>query len=375
MHDILLSNSFCAVVIGVLILGTNLRREKKDKTARRFDVLMYSFLGFLATNIISELLEGNIKLEVLTFIINLLSFFAIDMLMISFARYVYYLIPDIRRSTAIEINIVIIINYLGIIIEAILACTGKLFIIENGCYVEKDFISIPYYVSALIMLIMIFIIVSNHKLFNTRRFIVILLYILIPIPSTITELYTSYYAIMPMALTISILLIYIFIQAATIEDGRDREVLLEEISSTDLLTNLPNRRAYYARLEELSKTINYGVVFCDMNGLKYTNDHYGHSAGDELIKKFAKIMTDRYGTKNVFRLSGDEFVAIVKDKYEDEFIKQFKAFQSTLEKNNNIAAAGYSFGSGSKIDALIADAESYMYKDKEAKKAGRDSQV
>jgi len=374
MHDILLSNSFSAVVIGVLILGTNLRKEKKNKASICFDVLMYSFLVFLATNIISEVLEGNPKLEMLSFIVNALCFFSIDQLMIAFACYVYYLIPDINKRTTIGINAVVALSCVCIIVEAVLACTGHLFYIEEGFYVEGNFVSISYYFSALIMLIMIVIIIGNHSSFTRRRLTVILLYILIPIPVTILELYTSYYALVPMALTVSILLIYIFIQATTIEDGKGREALLEEISSTDLLTNLPNRRAYYARLEELNKTINYGVVFCDINGLKYSNDHYGHKAGDELIQKFANIMAGEYGATNVFRLSGDEFVAIVKDKNEDAFIKQFKSFETTLVKNNNIASAGYSFGSGSKIDALIADAESYMYKDKEAKKVGRDSQ-
>jgi len=374
MHDILLSNSFCAVVIGVLILGTNLRKEKKDKASMRFDVLMYSFLGFLATNIVSEILEGNTNLEILSFIVNTLGFFAIDLLMISFAFYVYFLIPDINKRTILGIKGVVALSCINIIVEAVLACTGTLFYIENGFYVEGKFVAVSYYFSAVIMLLMTLIIISNHKSFSRRRFTVILLYILIPIPVTILELYTSYYALVPMALTVSILLIYIFIQATTIQDGRDREALLEEISSTDLLTTLPNRRAYYARLEELNKAINYGVVFCDINGLKYVNDHYGHKAGDELIQKFADIMADEYGAANVFRLSGDEFVAVIKDKYEDEFIKQFKSFQTTLKKNNHIASAGYSFGSGSKIDALIADAESNMYKDKVAKKTGRDSQ-
>lgn len=68
-------------------------------------------------------------------------------------------------------------------------------------------------------------------------------------------------------------------------------------------------RAYY--------TYN-GIIMMDLNGLKATNDTAGHEAGDELIIGAAKCMTNAFsGLGNVYRVGGDEFVALLKGNKEN----------------------------------------------------------
>lgn len=62
------------------------------------------------------------------------------------------------------------------------------------------------------------------------------------------------------------------------------------------------------------------IVFVDLDDFKSVNDHYGHAAGDELLKAISKAMIDVVGNLGfVSRMSGDEFVIALRDVSDDEF--------------------------------------------------------
>lgn len=84
-----------------------------------------------------------------------------------------------------------------------------------------------------------------------------------------------------------------------------------------MLTGLLNRRAYDNACKMLIGNCQVGVIFCDVNSLKYTNDIFGHEAGDKLIKSFASILKNSFRNDETFRISGDEFVILLStiDKY------------------------------------------------------------
>ena len=58
----------------------------------------------------------------------------------------------------------------------------------------------------------------------------------------------------------------------------------------------------------------FAIVICDINGLKNVNDTKGHNAGDEFIKSGCKDICDVFEHSPVFRIGGDEFAVIVKDR-------------------------------------------------------------
>lgn len=100
----------------------------------------------------------------------------------------------------------------------------------------------------------------------------------------------------------------------SIGDEKSRIALFEQLSKTDELTNLKNRRAFDYQVVKVneSKITDLVVVCFDINNLKYVNDTYGHKAGDELIKASAKAINEclkDYG--DVYRTGGDEFIAIL----------------------------------------------------------------
>ncbi len=95
-----------------------------------------------------------------------------------------------------------------------------------------------------------------------------------------------------------------------------REQELDVLAFKDSLTGLRNATAYRYYVNELEQKIQAGiaefaVIVFDVNGLKYTNDHYGHEAGDQLIVQSGRLICRIFQHSPVFRIGGDEFVAIL----------------------------------------------------------------
>ena len=96
---------------------------------------------------------------------------------------------------------------------------------------------------------------------------------------------------------------------------------LSELSITDPLTHLYNRRYYddiiskmIATAKRNNECINFFIL--DIDFFKNYNDYYGHSKGDEILTSVAKVVQDHIqrGNDFVFRLGGEEFAGILLSK-------------------------------------------------------------
>ena len=93
--------------------------------------------------------------------------------------------------------------------------------------------------------------------------------------------------------------------------------LLQELSSTDALTKLFNRRHFMAALEgEFERTDRYGsplgLVMLDIDHFKRLNDTYGHQVGDEALRGLSEII--RYTVRSTdiaARYGGEEFIVLL----------------------------------------------------------------
>ena len=95
---------------------------------------------------------------------------------------------------------------------------------------------------------------------------------------------------------------------------REMVAKLEIYVYRDKLTGLSNTTAYARKCAELAENVfPYAVVVFDVNFLKKINDTYGHESGNELIKTAANILAETFPNSNVFRIGGDEFVAILEE--------------------------------------------------------------
>ena len=103
------------------------------------------------------------------------------------------------------------------------------------------------------------------------------------------------------------------------EDIKTRDEKIGQISKEayrDPLTGVGSKAAYVNKVRELSKEIeaghtNLGVVMADMNDLKLINDEFGHRVGDSYIIGCCRLICDTFKHSPVYRIGGDEFVAIL----------------------------------------------------------------
>ena len=90
---------------------------------------------------------------------------------------------------------------------------------------------------------------------------------------------------------------------------------LSEMAVVDGLTGVGNKTAYLQKIHSLDDAIRRGtasftVYVFDLNGLKEINDKYGHESGDMAITDAAEALKAVFGKENLYRIGGDEFIAV-----------------------------------------------------------------
>lgn len=149
---------------------------------------------------------------------------------------------------------------------------------------------------------------------------------------------------------------------------------VEYLSYHDQLTGLYNRRFFEEELKRLDiqRNLPITIVMADVNGLKLTNDAFGHTIGDELLNKVAEVIKSACRADDIIaRLGGDEFVILLPktDRYEaEQIVRRIKSL--CLKEKVSFLDLSVSFGWETKtqedeeIHEILKKAEDYMYKKK-----------
>jgi len=130
------------------------------------------------------------------------------------------------------------------------------------------------------------------------------------------------------------------------------------LSQTDDLTNLPNRRAVRARLNEsLNDRQPLGLMLLDLDGFKDINDTLGHHAGDSVLKFVGYRMQQSLGSDAmVARLGGDEFAILLETDDQIELVET--AHRVLRELADPVVVDGIEIGPAGSIGiTVVADAD------------------
>jgi len=93
-------------------------------------------------------------------------------------------------------------------------------------------------------------------------------------------------------------------------------IRLNHLATTDPLTGVPNRRALEHDLKSYGKlSRRYGkklsLIMIDIDNFKGVNDTYGHSAGDQILKRVARLVKENIReTDTLYRYGGEEFAIL-----------------------------------------------------------------
>lgn len=171
---------------------------------------------------------------------------------------------------------------------------------------------------------------------------------------------------------ISLITLYIvFNKNNQLKAERDK---IKYLNYHDYLTGLCNRMFYEEELKRLDTKANLPltILMGDVNGLKLINDSFGHSVGDELLKKAAEVINKGCrGSDIVARTGGDEFIILLPqtDSLQTEkIIKRIKNL--LLEEKIASLDVSISFGhvtktdENDKIQGVLKRAEENMYSNK-----------
>lgn len=173
---------------------------------------------------------------------------------------------------------------------------------------------------------------------------------------------------------------YIVMAIANVDEAKRMElayIKAMDIANHDALTSVKNKRAYVQTEVEMDEKIEkkeqspFAVVVCDLNGLKHVNDVQGHQAGDEYIKGSCSIICNVFSHSPVFRIGGDEFAVILKDRdYENryELVEQIGVEQESKRVNGMkpiaIGLSEFIPETDIRVQDVFERADSLMYEDK-----------
>ena len=114
---------------------------------------------------------------------------------------------------------------------------------------------------------------------------------------------------------------------------------IEEISITDGLTNIYNRRYFdevFPKIINSAKRKNelIAFLFMDIDHFKQYNDNYGHQKGDDVLIKFAKCLKDSLHRSSdlAFRLGGEEFALVYQPETKEKAIEFANTIKNNIEK-------------------------------------------
>ena len=164
----------------------------------------------------------------------------------------------------------------------------------------------------------------------------------------------------------------------------DEQVRLEEEHieairqmNRDALTGVRSRHSYLEDERELNGQISagscgpFGVLFCDLNGLKHINDTYGHKEGDEVIKEACRRICSIFKRSPVYRVGGDEFLVLLRGEdfgNREALFDLLTSLNYAQRKGRKVVIACGMAAYRAETDAAVADvykrADAAMYENK-----------
>jgi len=163
---------------------------------------------------------------------------------------------------------------------------------------------------------------------------------------------------------------------------------LRELTITDELTGLSNRRGFFAFAQQQMKHARRNgermvLFFADIDDLKAINDKFGHMAGDRALADAAQIFSETFRDSDIIaRMGGDEFalivgnvpdpgIGIVLNRLEKRLAEYNARRDGSFRLSVSVGLSIFDPAKPVTVDELIRQADERMYEQKQRKKAAR----
>ena len=167
---------------------------------------------------------------------------------------------------------------------------------------------------------------------------------------------------------------YVICSADDVTERNRKEEKIRYLTFHDSLTGLYNRTFYEEEIRRLDveRKLPLSIITCDVNGLKFVNDIFGHHIGDRLLVKVAKNLKSATRTEDIVaRWGGDEFVVLLPNTSKKEVLRITERINElmmdqTVEFIPVSLASGFATKESNRenIQQILKKAEERMYRDK-----------
>jgi diguanylate cyclase (GGDEF)-like protein len=167
---------------------------------------------------------------------------------------------------------------------------------------------------------------------------------------------------------------------------REQKEMMEQMATTDHLTNIPNLRCFKQKFEaEFIRAVRYGtplsIFLADLDHFKKINDTFGHPRGDSVLRESAQIIISVIRRVDfVARYGGEEFMVILPQTDQKGAAEAAERLRGAFEKHTfkglenygaltiSIGVATYDKGMEADPEGLVGLADKALYA---AKRGGR----
>lgn len=128
-------------------------------------------------------------------------------------------------------------------------------------------------------------------------------------------------------------IVYVF---RNIGERYEKQKKIEFLSYHDQLTGLYNRSYFESEYNKILKNKRFplGLIVADLNGLKLTNDAFGHQMGDRLIQAFSDILMQNFDEEaTVARIGGDEFAVLLPETMYEQTLEKIETVRKALAES------------------------------------------
>ncbi|MBE9001745.1 MULTISPECIES: diguanylate cyclase [unclassified Nostoc] len=170
-----------------------------------------------------------------------------------------------------------------------------------------------------------------------------------------------------------------------IQERLKAEAEVRQLSLTDELTGLYNRRGFFWLANHQFKIARRTEIFCcllfvDLDGLKQINDSLGHEIGDRAIVDTAQLLKQSFRESDVIaRIGGDEFVIFVPvcspgntDEFRPRLQENIERFNQehnySYQLSISVGATQCALNENVSLEQLLEEADKLMYEHKRAKR-------
>ncbi len=349
----------------IILLSLRVNTEKYKPGNRIFVAFTISAIAGLIFDALGYITDEYRVDRIALILINALAFSTIDICIVLFSIYLIRFISEKVNISYRPAYPAIAISVLNILLIIAGTVNGRFFTVEDDQIIYGPWNDLITFMPVLGLIVILIILIVYAKDLGKRDTVVLASFVVCPAIAAVILLFLPDYGMGYVGIALSCAVIFTFIRREEIVDANNREQIIKEVASLDTLTGLLNRRGFNEVIEQNSENDSLGIVFCDLNALKYTNDNFGHAAGDAYIRRFAGILRQIFDDAGkICRISGDEFVVLLYGISRDEFYALKDQLKQAIKDNERIASIGCAYGENNAVMELLRQAEQRMYGDK-----------